>query len=47
MVPCVKMEKMTAPGRTERFTQGMEALAGKGACHILSIRSAGSVLLVS
>lgn len=33
--------------RLERFTQGMEALAGKGACHILSIRSAGSVLLAS
>ncbi len=33
--------------RLERFRQGMEALAGEGACHMLAIRSAGSVLLVS
>lgn len=33
--------------RVERFTRGMEALAGAGSCHILSIRSAGAALLVS
>lgn len=30
----------------EAFKAGMERLAGAGACHVLSIRSAGSVLLV-
>ena len=29
----------------EDFTGSMEALAGPGTCHVLSIRSAGSVLL--
>lgn len=31
----------------ERFRAGMEAVAGRGACHVLTIRSAGSVLLTS
>lgn len=30
-----------------RFTRGMEAVAGQGACHVLSIRSTGAALLVS
>lgn len=30
----------------DRFVQGMEAVAGKGACHILSFRSCGTTLLV-
>ncbi len=33
--------------RLEVFTAGMEAVAGQGACHLLSIRRAGSVLLAS
>lgn len=33
--------------RLERFRQGMEALAGEGACHVLTIRNAGALLLVS
>lgn len=33
--------------RTEGFIRGMEALAGAGACHTLSIRSAGAALLIS
>lgn len=33
--------------RVECFTRGMEALAGAGACHRLSIRSTGAALLVS
>lgn len=32
--------------RLERFAAAMEAVAGEGACHVLSIRNAGSVLLV-
>ena len=32
--------------RVERFTRGMEALAGAGACHVLSIRNTGAALLV-
>ena len=31
----------------ESFRVGMEAVAGQGSCHVLTIRSAGSVLLVS
>ena len=30
----------------DKFVQGMEAVAGKGACHILSFRSCGTTLLV-
>ena len=33
--------------RLEGFIRGMEALTGAGSCHVLSIRSAGSVLLIS
>lgn len=33
--------------RLEDFTASMEALSGPGTCHVLSIRSAGSVLLVN
>jgi len=33
--------------RLERFTQGMEAVAGEGACHALSIRNTGAALLIS
>ena len=32
--------------RTEAFTRGMEALAGAGACHVLSIRSTGAAVLL-
>ena len=32
--------------RLDRFVAGMEAAAGQGTCHVLAIRSAGSVLLV-
>ena len=34
-------------GKNENITAGMEAVAGRGSCHVLSIRDTGSVLLVS
>jgi galactokinase len=33
--------------RLAAFRAGMEAVAGRGSCHVLSIRDTGSVLLVS
>ena len=32
--------------KLDRFVSGMEAAAGAGNCHVLTIRGAGSVLLV-
>lgn len=31
--------------RLDRFVQGMEDMAGRGSCHVIRLRSAGSVLL--